>query len=383
MKSLLLSRQYFPPQVGGISRMMAGIAKSLGPERVCCLAGIPGNESADAEVGRVRVTRSARIFQGSKWTRGLRLLAVLAPLILRDRPRALQLATVYEGDIALLLRRLLGMPFLVYAHGNEVLDALTTEWEKLRTTLRTADRVLANSRFTSKLVERAGTDPARIEVVHPGCDTDYYRPLPPVAGLRQRLLPSRPEGPVILTVGHLVARKGHDMVLRALPRVVERLPDVTYLIVGDGPQRSGLEALAKDLGVHDRVVFAGRLSSNDDVRDCYALADVFAMPSRQDLENLDVEGFGIVYIEAGACGKPVVAGRSGGVPEAVLDRQTGILVDPEDPKAISDALTEILADPALATRLGRLGRERAEREFAWPVIAARVDSIIEQMVASA
>jgi phosphatidylinositol alpha-1,6-mannosyltransferase len=104
------------------------------------------------------------------------------------------------------------------------------------------------------------------------------------------------------------------------------------------------------------------------------------MPSRQDLERHDVEGFGIVYIEASACGKPVVAGCTGGAPEAVLDGETGLLVDPEDPKAISDALIRILVDSDLATRLGKRGRERAEREFAWSVVAARVDSIVESMV---
>src|SRR5258706_2953082 len=120
MKSLLLSRHYFPPQVGGISSMMAGIAHALGPERVCCLTGV-SDDGRELALGGVRVRRSPRAFRGTRWVQGASLAAALAPLWLHERPRALQLATVYEGEIALPLRRRLGTPFLVYAHGHAAL----------------------------------------------------------------------------------------------------------------------------------------------------------------------------------------------------------------------------------------------------------------------
>jgi phosphatidylinositol alpha-1,6-mannosyltransferase len=379
MKSLLLSKEYFPPQVGGISHMMANIAQALGPARVCCLVGV--QSAADPirdDPGRVHVYRRPRAFRGGKLTQGLALAAAMAEIWVREHPRAVQLSTLYETAVGRFLYRTLGLPYLVYAHGNEVLDATRSSWSAPLMGLRAAAAVVANSRFTADLVRKAGVEPDRIHIVHPGCDLQRYAPLSPSPELRHRLLGGRTDGPVILTVGNLVARKGHDNVIRALPMLPQKMHDTTYLIVGDGPQRRELEGLAIECGVRERVIFAGRIPEQE-LPACYALCDVFAMPSREDLSRGDVEGFGIVYIEANACQKPVVAGRSGGIPDAVVDGQTGLLVDPTDPGSIADALQRVLADSAFAAELGRQGRERAVRCFAWSGIAAQIQAILEDL----
>src|SRR5262249_14775190 len=144
--------------------------------------------------------------------------------------------------------------------------------------------------------------------------------------LRMRLLGTRASGPVILTVGSLVERKGQDMIIRALPLIANAVPGVSYLIVGDGPYKANLKTLVTSMGLQDRVVFTGRVS-DEELPEFYALSDVFAMPSRACLDSNDVEGFGMVFLEAGATGKPVVAGRSGGIEDAVVDGVTGLLVD--------------------------------------------------------
>jgi phosphatidylinositol alpha-1,6-mannosyltransferase len=180
---------------------------------------------------------------------------------------------------------------------------------------------------------------------------------------------------VILTTGNLVARKGHDMVLRALARLDTEIANVTYLVVGDGPARSDLESLATALGVRDRVVFAGR-ALDADLPALYALADVFVMASRERRDENDVEGFGIVYLEAAACGKPVIGGRSGGIPEAVVDGVTGLLVDPSDPDDIAKTLASVLADSELAARLGLQGHARVVRDFTWARAADRMHDVL-------
>jgi phosphatidylinositol alpha-1,6-mannosyltransferase len=184
---------------------------------------------------------------------------------------------------------------------------------------------------------------------------------------------------MILTVGNLVERKGHDMVISALPEVQKVIPDVTYLVVGDGRYRSNLEQLAVTRGVRDRVVFAGQVPEKE-LPEIYSLCDVFVMPARERLDECDVEGFGLVYLEANACGKPVIGGRSGGIPDAIVDGVTGLLVDPHDPIEIANALIQLLRDRELSTKMGHEGRKRVVRDFTWERIARQVQGILDSVV---
>jgi phosphatidyl-myo-inositol dimannoside synthase len=379
VKSLLISGLYFPPQTGGISNYMASVAAALGPDDVCCLTGIPSNGNSPHLPVPLRSYRRPAAFAKAKHIQALGFGAAMAEIMLRERPQVVQLATAYDGYMGLWLRRWLNLPFVVYAHGNEILDAIGSSWPKPRLSLKQADRVLANSRFTARLVEKAGVAPHKIEIIHPGCDVDRFQPYEPEAGLRQRMLAEKAGNRVILSVGNLVARKGHDMVISALPRLLQRMPDVVYLIVGDGPYRSDLEGLAARLGVQDRVIFAGRVP-DDRLPEIYALGDVFIMPSREHLDACDVEGFGIVFLEASACAKPTIAGRSGGVGDAVVDGVTGLLVDPLDVEDIAAALWIILSNREVAIQLGQQGRSRVVSDFAWPRIAERVQHILESVV---
>ena len=380
MKSLLISSDYFPPQVGGISRLMSGIASAFGPEQVCCLTSQRANDTADSEDLGVKVYRRPAVFNGK--TRSLRAAAwgaTIAEIMIRERPKITQLATVGEGPMGIWLRQWFGLPFIVYAHGNEVLNAIQVSGNKLRVALQQADRVLANSRFTANLVQKAGVSPERIEIVHPGCDIDRFRPTCPKMDLRHQFLGDRIKGKVVLSVGNLQARKGHDMVIRALPRLQQIVPGVTYLIVGEGPYRDVLEKLALELEVGDRVVFAGRVSA-EELPDVYAISDVFVMPSREQTDKCDVEGFGLVFLEASACAKPVIGGRSGGVHDAIVDSVTGLLVNPRDPEDIANALAQLLRDENLAVRLGQQGRAWVTKNFDWSRVADQVHGILQGAV---
>ena len=379
MKSLLISSIYFPPQVGGISHFMASIASALGPEHVCCLTGIRANGSTGGVHFAPRVYRRPAAFARPTSLQAVGWGVTITEILLRERPKVVQLATVDEGYLGLWLQRWFNLPFVVYAHGNEILGAMQSDWPKPRLTLQQANRVLANSQFTANLVQQVGVHPDKIDIVHPGCDISRFRPLHPSPDLRQNLLGTRDRGRIILTVGGLVARKGHDMVIRALPRLRQTVPDVMYLIVGDGPYRTHLETLAVALGVQDHVIFAGKVPG-EYLPDIYALSDVFVMPSREQLDVCDVEGFGIVFLEANACGKPVVGGRSGGIPDAIIDGVTGLLVNPHDPEDIANALARLLTDGDLAVRIGRQGRLRVASDFNWARLGRRVRGILDSIL---
>jgi phosphatidylinositol alpha-1,6-mannosyltransferase len=385
MKSLLISKIYFPPQVGGISQYMVSVAKALGPEEICCLTGLraksygTNNDNAVERELQARVYRRPYAFSPATVIQGPALAATLMEIMVRERPQVVQLASVFEGYLGLHLNRWLKLPYVVYAHGNEILQIAEQKWEKPRLCLQRASRVLANSYFTAELVSRWGAAPERNIVLHPGCDTERFRPRETGSELRQRVLGHHCGKKVILTIGNLVERKGHDMVIKALPKVLRVVPDAIYLIVGDGACRPKLEDLASEMGVRDHVVLAGYLSDHH-LPEIYALGDVFVMPSRARIENCDVEGFGLVFLEASACGKPVIAGRSGGIPDAVDHGVTGYLVDPGDPDEIAEYLIRILQDPTLAGRLGESGRKRVLREFTWDHFASKLRQILSSVV---
>ncbi|PYJ70655.1 MAG: hypothetical protein DME76_04705 [Verrucomicrobia bacterium] len=379
MKSLLISGTYFPPQMGGISQFMREISSALGPDLVCCLTGQRANGAAIREDVGPRVYRRPAVFDAkAKYLRAAAWGATIAEIMIRERPKIAQLATAGEGPLGLWLRKWFGLPFIVYAHGNELLSAMQPSGQKLQVGLRRADRVLAVSHFTANLVQKFGVSPDRIEIVHPGCDSDHFRPLWPRMDLRQKLLGDRYKDKIILSVGNLVARKGHDMVIRGLPRLRQTIPEVTYLIVGHGSYRVQLENLATALGVRDRVIFAGPLA--EDLPDIYALGDVFVMPSREQLEECDVEGFGMVFLEASACAKPGVGGRSGGIPDAIVDGVTGLLVNPHDSEDIANALARLLSNSDLATRFGQEGRSWVVKYFDWVRVADRVQGILQSVL---
>jgi phosphatidylinositol alpha-1,6-mannosyltransferase len=218
----------------------------------------------------------------------------------------------------------------------------------------------------------------RLRVVHMGTDPAQFRPGVDTAVLRKRA--DLPDGGTrwLVTVARLEQVKGIDTVIQALPAILERAPDVGYVIAGRGPDRERLEKLAHKLGVADRVRFLG-LVGDQDLPAVYNLGSVYLGMSRR-VGRMDVEGFGISLVEASACGLPVVAGNSGGIPDAVRDGETGILVPPEDPAALADAVCRVLTDRALATRLGQNGRRAVESHFNWDRVVRDLRAIESEVV---
>ena len=205
------------------------------------------------------------------------------------------------------------------------------------------------------------------EIVYPGVDPNSFTPSEfPLSG-----------PPVLLTVARLVSLKGIDTVLRALPPLLDQMPGLQYWIVGTGPARHSLAQLAQELQLVHAVRFMDSVSDSD-LPAVYQKATVFVMPSRPEYHAGNVEGFGIVYLEASASGLPVVAARSGGAAEAVIEDETGLLVPPDDPPALAKALARLLNDSALRQRLGSNGRSWVENEMNWDRVGRQFMSIIDR-----
>ena len=233
---------------------------------------------------------------------------------------------------------------------------------------------MANSGYTKQICVDYGVDERKIQVVYPGVDREFERG-PKVESIIQKHGLSGKF--VMMTVGRLVKRKGHDMVIQALPSILDRVPDAIYLIVGDGPERQALEQAAERAGVREHVVFAGSVGDSEILRQYYQTADTFVMTSRILEKKGDVEGFGIVYLEAASCGLTAVAGRSGGVVDAVIDQETGLLVDPTSLQEIADAVVRLHDDPALRERLGQAAYMRAKSSFQYDQVVQKMDAFID------
>jgi phosphatidylinositol alpha-1,6-mannosyltransferase len=211
----------------------------------------------------------------------------------------------------------------------------------------------------------------RLERLPSGVDTSLFRPGAGGEEVRRRLgLAGRP---VIVCVSRLVPRKGQDVLIRALPAIRRRVPDAALLCVGGGPYLPTLQRLAREVGVD--AVFTGSVPW-EALPAHYDAGDVFAMPCRTRRGGLEVEGLGIVFLEASATGLPVVAGRSGGSPDAVLDGTTGRVVDGTSVDVVADVVASLLEDPARAERLGAAGRDWVEREWRWDVLAERLRGLL-------
>jgi phosphatidylinositol alpha-1,6-mannosyltransferase len=240
-----------------------------------------------------------------------------------------------------------------------------------------ADELVTNSEFTTQEFIRWGISRGKIIKIVPGVDCSLFYPHEKPSNLLERYHLQNKK--VIMTVGRLDERKGHDVVIRAMTHLTKRFPELVYIIVGKGREEERLTKLTKDLNLNDSIIFTGFVG-DELLRDYYNLCDIFVLPNRETEQNEqlrgDYEGFGIVFLEASACGKPVIAGNSGGSGEAVANGITGILIDPKSEEAVAQAIERILTDKEYAERLGKAGRQRAEKEFDWQHIANTVQEIL-------
>lgn len=264
---------------------------------------------------------------------------------------------------------------LACTHGHEVgWSMLPGARQALRRIGESADVITYVSRYTRGRFASALGPQARLEHLPPGVDTDRFEPNS-VARAELRFRYRLGQRPVVVCISRLVPRKGQDMLIRAWPEIRDRVDGAALVIVGGGPYAETLHRLADDCGVAADVVFTASVP-NDELPAHYAMADVFAMPCRTRGGGLDVEGLGIVFLEASATGIPVVAGDSGGAPETVIEGTTGRVIDGRSHGQLVEAITDLLADPAAARRMGQAGRDWICRDWNWNTHAAHLAELL-------
>lgn len=293
-----------------------------------------------------------------------------------------QAKTIWFGaaaPLALLAKRLRiagATNIVALTHGHEVWWAKIPLFHQAISKIsKDVDSLTYLGEFTKNAMLPTIADKSKLVKIAPGIDVDHFVPSEiDVKLIEKHKLQNRR---VIVCVGRLVHRKGQDKLIEAMPQVLKEFPDAVLLLVGEGPIRSMLDKLIRHHGLEHHVIFTGRIKF-EDLPKYIQLGEVFAMPSRDRFFGLEVEGLGIVYLEASACGVPVIVGKSGGAPDAVIQNQTGLIVDGTKPQEISDAICKLLADKELARQMGRQGREWVVENWRWQIWSEKFNTLLNR-----
>ena len=372
----------FKPRLGGVAEHTHQMAKhltQLGEDITVLTPAMAGGAEFDQSCEYPIVRFDTKVALGN-WLKSRldRRLMLIGILVMARKTRAEYLIcdrwNPITGMNAALASKLLKVPLVLFAYGSEFSQPARLKLSR-RITVRAAARVICVSSYIRSFVLDDGVDPERVLTIPNGFD------LREIDAYRGRNYPGRfrdldaafPSGcPTVLTVSRLTDRKGIDRVIEAMPAIVQRVPGSRYVVVGDGGDRERVHHLVSESPVRSSITFLGPLTG-DKKFECYSRCDVFALPARED-------GFPVVVPEANAFGKPVVGGRSGGIPEAITHGENGLLVDPNSVDEVADAITGLLENPSEAHRLGANGRRRVESEFTWKASATSLLSVVHDVL---
>lgn len=363
MASVLLVTNDFGPRAGGIETFVIGLLERIPQGEVVVYTSSQENSESFDQRWKEKY--------GVDVIRDRAKILLPTPRVIRNLRKIIRqrnLTTVWFGAAAPLgfsarwLRNSGANHIVALTHGHEVW------WSKIwpfsmamKEIGRSVDVATYLGDFTRDAIAPRFTNPEKLLKIAPGIDTEHFNPRN-TENLRKSLgLESRP---TIVCVGRLVHRKGQDRLVEAMPEILKRFPDATLVFIGEGPHRAHLGALIRRNKVEKSVRFIGRIQFAE-LPDYIALGDVFAMPSRSRFFGLEVEGLGIVYLEASACGLPVIAGASGGAPDAVKDGETGFVVDGNNIDEIAERIIQLLADHNLREAMGKAGRQWVLDEWRW------------------
>ena len=363
MPSVLLVTNDFGPRAGGIETFVMGLLERVPKGEVIVYT---SRQSSTGEYDR-----RWRDDYGVEVVRDKSSILLPTPRVIRNLQKLVDernLSTVWFGAAAPLgvsarwLRRAGAEHIVALTHGHEVW------WSKvwpfswaISEIARSVDVVTYLGDFTQQAIARRFKDKNKLTKIAPGIDTEHFRPLD---GRELREKYGIADRATIVSVGRLVHRKGQDRLVEAMPLVLKEIPEAHLVFIGEGPHRKKLDELVKKLKLENHVTFIGRIQYSDLPRHI-SLGDIFAMPSRSRLFGLEVEGLGIVYLEASACGLPVVGGNSGGAPDAVKEGITGFVVDGNNLPEIADRIITLLKDDELRNQMGNAGRSWAMEEWQW------------------
>ncbi|NQS98755.1 MAG: glycosyltransferase family 4 protein [candidate division Zixibacteria bacterium] len=370
MRRTLLITNDYPPVVSGISTFLYQLWKRLDPDFHTVLTPrVTGGKEFDR--GKtVRVIRHPS-FSGSgglvKLINAVVQFFYAAYLIIFRGVKRIYGGQIWvSGTIGLLAKKIFGIPYYLWVYGGETTSvymsgSFSDYWAKIL--LKNAGSLLTISDYCQKEFLDYGFPAEKCPIILPGVDSTVFTPGAPPKDLIVKRNTSGKK--ILLTVARISERKGHDLVIRALPELLEKHPDILYLIVGRGSDEGRLQELAEQLGVSEMVKFCGFVP-DEELPDYYRLCDIYVMPNREIIDSTDsIEGFGISFIEASACAKPVIGGKSGGAIEAVAAGISGYLIDPNSVDVFVEIVDKLLSDPDLCEQIGGQGRCRVEEEMDW------------------
>lgn len=375
MSNTLVITNDFPPRPGGIQTFGYELVRRFDPAQVSVLTSSwDGAAEFDAAQEFMTVRAKTKTLLPDK-----RTLAMAHEIIVANNvTRVLFGAAAPLGLLAPSLRKLGVTSIVGMTQGHEVGWAMTPGMKQaLRKIGNDVDYLTYISEYTYEKISRALSPRAASNMrrIVPGVNTQEFSPDNVTAGSGLRSSIGWANRPVIVCVSRLMTRKGQDQIIQALPQVLKVVPLASLIIVGNGPYRKHLEKLTAQLGLRDNVHFTGKVDQAQ-LANWYAAGDVFVMPCRTRIGGWDVEGLGIVFLEASATGLPVIVGDSGGAVDAVLDGETGFLVDGNNLSEIRDRLIELLTDQDLAKRMGSAGRNWVAQEWTWEHSFKRLESLL-------
>ena len=376
-RKILCITNDFGPRAGGIETFIIGLVERL-PKNSVVVYTSSQNDSAVFDKAwsdnfgvEVIRDRSKILLPTLRVSNNLRSL-------LQER----EISTVFFGAAAPLgllangLRKSGAKKIVALTHGHEVWWAKLWPFSwAIKQIGKNVDALTYLGNFTRNAISAALPASSQEKMVRlaPGIDTEHFSPERRNPRIRHEL--GLDDKKVIVSVGRLVHRKGQDFLIDALPLISQKIPNVHLLLVGEGPYRAELEKRSVALGVRDRITFIGRVQHSE-LPEYICAGDIFAMPSRSRLAGLEVEGLGIVYLEASACGLPVIGGTSGGAPDAVLEGETGFSVDGTSAAAIAEAAIRLLSNAEYAEKLGAQGREWIVKEWRWEIWAEKFQTLL-------
>jgi len=365
---ILMCGNSFGPKKGGSQTYALEVATNMhkaGIEVVFMTRTQPDYEYFDSKLPFEVIRRHSKVALGALFFKMLKSRSFDAIYV------------THRADFAALActaSRLFNKPYFISIYGGEILHDFRAK--SVKRNLASARAVIAISNFTKELLAGLGVNEKKIHIIPCGTDMKRFNmDINPEPILNKHGLKGKS---IILSVSRLVKRKGHANIIAGLPAILKEVPSVHYLIVGKGPEEESLKRQVVVGGLEESVTFAGFIGE-DELPRYYAACDVFAMPSFAAHKGENVEGFGIAYLEANACGKPVIGGRTGGVEDAIAEGKTGLIVNPKEIGEIEGAIITILTNGELAVKMGVEGRRRVEEKFNWKSVTEEIIKLIKRM----
>jgi len=382
MKKTLLISEIFPPTHGGSGRWFWELYSRLPYNEYVIAAGthpdaVSYDKSHQLNIHRLNLSSKSwalRSLTGLKfYWQGFKQLKKII--------KQENITTVHcgrclpEGVFAYLFKLFYGIPYICYIHGEDIEAALMSRELTMivQHVLNNASHLICNSNNTRQLlIKKWSMSEQQTTILNPGVNTLQFKPVP--TSLTERETLGWHKRPVILTVGRLQQRKGQDILINALPEIIKSIPDILYVIIGNGEEKEFLESLVSKLKLQDNVQF--RFTCDDDTMiSCYQQCDIFILPNRT-IDN-DIEGFGMVLVEAQSCGKPVIAGDSGGTAETMIINETGLILDCTTPVQLEKNIPELLKNKSKLDTMGQAARSHIVNTLEWDVHAQKAAEIFK------